>query len=205
MLKAVIFDLCGPLIKIDVNLIDKKLHALGVKSATGYHDLHDAGLIKLYDAGLIAPEEFALRARTILGQELTDEALWTAWNVVVTDFDVRHVATLQRLRARGIKTFLLSNSDVVNAGYFCDFMNDRAGFDFCKECFDALFFSYQLGCRKPDKEIFDKALERIGLEAAEVLFVDDSRKNCAAAELLGLQTHYLADGEEIEDIELLQV
>lgn len=200
MINNIIFDLCGPLITIDVNLIDKRLHELGVRSECGYHDLHDAGLIKVYDAGLISPEDFVAEARKVLGEELTPEVLWDAWNVVVTGFDVRHVETVRQLRTLGIKTFVLSNSDVVNADFFCKYMNAKAGFDFTGECFTEVFFSYQLRCRKPEKAIFEKILRKHGLEASETLFIDDSRKNCLGAEAAGLQTHYLAEGETIEDV-----
>lgn len=200
MIKNVIFDLCGPLITIDVDLIDKALHDCGVPSTTGYHDLHDAGLIKQYDAGLIDPEVFADEARKVLGYNFTDKELWDAWNVVVTGFDVRHVDTVRRLKEQGLKVFLLSNSDVVNAKFFCDYMNTRAGLDFTGECFTELFFSYQLKCRKPEPVIFEKILAKHALKAEETLFVDDSRKNCLAAEQVGLQVHYLAKGEVIEEI-----
>lgn len=200
MIKNVIFDLCGPLITIDVNLIDKRLHELGVRSQTGYHDLHDAGLIKQYDAGLISPEDFASEARKVLGNELTPQVLWDAWNVVVTGFDLTHVGTVRRLKSAGYKTFVLSNSDVVNAEYFCQYMNQHSGMDFTRECFTEVFFSYQLKCRKPDTEIFEKILHKHNLLASETLFIDDSRKNCLGAEKAGLQTHYLANCEQIEDV-----
>lgn len=200
MIKNVIFDLCGPLITIDVDLIDKALHDAGLPSTTGYHDLHDAGLIKLYDAGLITPEDFADRARKVWGYDIDDEKLWDAWNVVVTDFDVRHVETLRRLKERGFKTFLLSNSDIVNAQFFCDFMNRKAGMDFVGEYFTEACFSYQLKCRKPGTEIFEKVLAKHELRADETLFVDDSRKNCKGASEAGLIVHYLAEGECIEDV-----
>jgi putative hydrolase of the HAD superfamily len=40
--------------------------------------------------------------------------------------------------------------------------------------------------RKPEREIFDLALEHIGLPGAECVFIDDVPNNIAAAEQAGL-------------------
>lgn len=196
----IIFDLCGPLIKIDVERINHDLHEYGLPSLRGYHDLHDAGLIKQYDTGLVTPEQFVEQACNVWGYTMSESLIWKAWNNVVYDFDVRHVHTVKSLRNKGMKTFVLSNSDIVNARHFCEFMNQKAGFDFTGDCFDALFFSYQLHCRKPDPEVFRKILELGNLDPQDSLFIDDSRKNCIAAQEVGLRVHHLTDEEQIEDV-----
>ncbi|MEQ9520558.1 MAG: HAD family phosphatase [Parvibaculum sp.] len=43
---------------------------------------------------------------------------------------------------------------------------------------------------KPDREIFDIALSRIGLSAAEVFFIDDTVVNVEAASGLGFHAHH---------------
>lgn len=204
----IIFDLCGPLIQIDVERINSDLHNYGLPSTRGYHDLRDAGLIMQYDSGLIGPEHFASEARKVWGYNLPDELLWKAWNNVVYGFDIRHVDTVRQLKLMGHNTYVLSNSDEVNAKHFCNYMNKHAGFDFTGTCFTELMFSCQLHCRKPNPEIFHKVINRFQLRPSNTLFIDDSRKNCLAAQQAGIPTHYLADGEQIEDvteiIELLQ-
>ncbi|WP_293174549.1 HAD family phosphatase [Oceanithermus sp.] len=76
---------------------------------------------------------------------------------------------------------LLSN----NYPVISDFLRAGEGFD----RFDAVFFSNEEGLKKPDARAFEVALERMGLPAGEVLFVDDHPDNIAAAEDLGLMTH----------------
>lgn len=198
----IIFDLCGPIIKIDITLIDKKLQLYGVKYEQPYLELYRAGLTKQFEAAQITPEAFADAARRTLAADFTDEQLWEAWNSLVVDFDPAHVETVGRLRDRGFRTYILSNSDVVNAEFFRDDLNRRAGFDFAGNCFNEMMFSCQLGCRKPSPEIFQKVLERHHLRAAETLFVDDCEKHCLGAASVGLQTHWLHNGETIENLEI---
>jgi len=76
---------------------------------------------------------------------------------------------------------LLSN----NYPVISDVLRTHEGFD----RFDAVFFSNEEGLKKPDARAFEVALERMGLPAGEVLFVDDHPDNIAAAEALGLMTH----------------
>ena len=59
--------------------------------------------------------------------------------------------------------------------------------------FEAFFSSCYLGVRKPAERIFRIALDILGLEPAEALFVDDRRENVAAARMVGLRA-VLAQG-----------
>ncbi|HYO17422.1 MAG TPA: HAD-IA family hydrolase, partial [Dermatophilaceae bacterium] len=54
------------------------------------------------------------------------------------------------------------------------------------EMFDAVVISGEVGMRKPEPEIFELALDRIGLPAGECVFVDDMAHNVVAAERAGL-------------------
>jgi putative hydrolase of the HAD superfamily len=61
------------------------------------------------------------------------------------------------------------------------------------EVFDAVVDSAWVGVRKPDREIYEVALERIGLPAPDVVFVDDVDLNVAAAAALGMRTVHFSD------------
>lgn len=62
--------------------------------------------------------------------------------------------------------------------------------------FKEKIISGDVGVRKPDKEIFVYALEKIGCKPQECIFVDNSVKNLLVAEELGIQTIlFNRDGE----------
>ena len=82
---------------------------------------------------------------------------------------------LTRARAAGIRTALLSNS----------WGNEYDRSDW-HEMFDAVVISGEVGMRKPERGIFELVLDRIGLPAAECVFVDDMAHNIVAAEQAGL-------------------
>lgn len=201
MIKNIIFDLCGPIITIDLEVMNKRFKELGVSVDRPYHKLYDAGLTKRYEAGLIGTGEFCDEVRQILDCSLSNEEIYDAWNTLITEFKPEHIALLKELKAK-YRTFLLSNSDVVNAKFFCDYMNERAGFDFVGECFDEVFFSCDLKDRKPSPAVFQHILDKHHLKADETMVIDDCRKHCEGAAQTGVRTHFLQRGEDICDLGL---
>ena len=70
------------------------------------------------------------------------------------------------------------------------------------EIFEVVVDSGFVGCRKPDREIYDLTLERMGdLKPAECLFIDDTDVNCDAARELGMSAvHYTHNEQAIPEI-----
>jgi len=90
---------------------------------------------------------------------------------------------IRELRDRGIRTSLLSNSWGAHDGYPRHLFN---------ELFDDVVISGEVGMRKPEQRIFELARTRLGLPAAECVFVDDVAGNISAAQALGfLAVHHV--------------
>jgi putative hydrolase of the HAD superfamily len=84
------------------------------------------------------------------------------------------------LRARGMRTGLLTN----NAIEFGPFWRPLLPLD---ELFDDVVDSCEVGCRKPDEQIFHLALSRLGVEPTRTVFIDDAVGNVEGARRAGLQ------------------
>lgn len=54
------------------------------------------------------------------------------------------------------------------------------------DLFKETFASGEVGLRKPDAAFYDLVLQRVGLSARDVFFVDDKRENVEAAQALGI-------------------
>jgi epoxide hydrolase-like predicted phosphatase len=91
-------------------------------------------------------------------------------------------ALVEDLRAAGVRVGLLSNS---------------WGNTYPRERIDALFdpvvISGEVGMRKPLAPIYELALERLGIPAGRVLFIDDAEPNILGARRVGLQAFLHAD------------
>jgi putative hydrolase of the HAD superfamily len=64
------------------------------------------------------------------------------------------------------------------------------------EIFEIVVDSAFVGMRKPDAEIYELTLERLGVPAAESLFLDDIEINCEAARALGMTAVHFRDNEQ---------
>ncbi|MBQ3579931.1 MAG: HAD-IA family hydrolase [Bacteroidales bacterium] len=195
----IIFDLCGPIITLDIELMNRRFHDYGVTVEKPYQTLRDEGLTKRYEAGLVSTVDFISQVRVILDCPLSDSQILDAWNTIIVEFPHRHIELLQRLKDR-YKIFLLSNSDETNAAYFKEYMKHSAGFDILNDCFDEVFFSCDLHDRKPSPSVFQHIVDKHHLMPSETLVVDDCKVHCEGAASVGLQTHWLVLGEDICDL-----
>jgi HAD superfamily hydrolase (TIGR01509 family) len=96
------------------------------------------------------------------------------------------VETLRELRARGLRTGLITvcSEDTVDVWAETPF----AGL------FDAEVFSCSCGWRKPDPRIYARALDQLGVEAADAIFVGDGANDeLAGAERVGMRLAGTAD------------
>ncbi|WP_309617205.1 HAD-IA family hydrolase [Salinibacterium sp.] len=56
---------------------------------------------------------------------------------------------------------------------------------------DNILVSYMLGIRKPEPELFARALDRFGASASSTFFADDSAENIAGARSVGITGYHL--------------
>jgi len=98
---------------------------------------------------------------------------------------------LERIRTR-YRVAFLSNSNEVHAE---DIPKKFAAL-FQKD--DRFIFSHRFKVAKPDPEIFRRALEVLGAQPGQVIFVDDLLENVIAARAVGLQAYQFSDSETLK-------
>ena len=95
------------------------------------------------------------------------------------------IGAVRAARKGGIKTGLITNS--WGLGIY-----ERAPTDL----FDETVISGDVGLHKPQPEIYELACERLGVEPADCVFVDDLRENVAGAEAVGMEAILHRDSAE---------
>jgi len=111
---------------------------------------------------------------------LYDDAL-RVWLTIVPQVEVREVVSA--LRADGVRCYLATNQTEHRGRY----MAEHLGYD---DLLDGAFWSYELRAAKPDPVFFTAVLDRLDLDAADVLFVDDNLRNVEAARSVGLAAEH---------------
>ena len=64
------------------------------------------------------------------------------------------------------------------------------------EIFETVVDSGFVGCRKPEAQIYELTLERIGMAAESCLFIDDLPHNCEGAQKAGMSAVHFRDNEQ---------
>jgi putative hydrolase of the HAD superfamily len=108
--------------------------------------------------------------------------------------DEEMLAAVARARSGGIRTGLISNS----------WGTRRYDREQLAELFDGVVISGEIGIRKPAPEIYQLGAERIGLDPAACVFVDDLPFNLKPAAELGMATvHHTSSEQTIPELEQL--
>ncbi len=134
--------------------------------------------------GTAGPEEADARIEALIELDVTS---WTAYREPVWELAAA-------AHDGGLRTAILSNG-------VPEIMARVARERPLGEVFDAVIVSCEVGCAKPDRAIFALTLERLGVSAAESLFVDDRLENVEAARQYGLQTLHF---DEVAGVEALR-
>ncbi len=197
MIDAVVFDVGNVLIEFDPRNILAKLfpgdEAQGVR--------RDMMQLLFRDPIWLAMDRGTVTMETVAEQfaqrypHLTDEMnlLLNRWTEQVQPIS-QSIELLKRLKERGYKVYALTNF----AGK--PFEQVKRRYDFF-ELFDGCVVSAEEYLLKPDLEIYRRLLERYGLTAEKVLFIDDSVANVEAAMYLGMQAHvFKNDTRPIEEM-----
>ncbi|MBY0357591.1 MAG: HAD family phosphatase [Candidatus Obscuribacterales bacterium] len=111
-----------------------------------------------------------------------DNLSWSKPNEIMTDWVVK-------IKGQGCSTAILSNMPLAIRQYLqkhCSWL----------PAFDHSTYSCDIGCIKPDSQIYEHALAGLGLEPEQVLFLDDRQENIEAARSLGMHSILFVDAKK---------
>lgn len=171
-IQCVIFDVGGVLLTLGEHALRQEIaERFGLKSV---------------------PPEYESFVPAIQRGEITETEVWSrlAGREVECDFFeelfIKHfppnrevIELAAELRGMGLRTAILSNTERTHGSAM-----RRMGFI---KGFSPVFFSYEIGRRKPEREVYTYVLEQLELPPERVAYVDDIAEYIEAAERLGIR------------------
>ncbi|KQO06343.1 hypothetical protein ASF06_14760 [Agreia sp. Leaf244] len=142
------------------------------------------------DAGTLSIRQYWLEIARHAGVDFSEsriQQLWIAdyrsWLSVNPDtYDV-----LLALREGGTRMALLSNAGFDFGGYF---RHGPMG-----SLFERVFVSAEMGRLKPEQAIYQEVLDELGIEAGDMIFIDNKAVNIDGAAALGIDGHVFTTAE----------
>ena len=193
MLPHLLFDFGGVIIDIDYARTPEALRRLSrTASLAEFGQASQAALFDQIETGHITPTEFRAGLRQHYDLDASDEEIDQAWSALLLDVPAERLALIGELRRQGHQTALLSNTNQLHI----EEVNRRLALQYgfkngIADCLDRVFYSQEVGHRKPGEEIFHHALREMNWQPADTLFIEDSPQHIATARRLGLRVLHL--------------
>ena len=199
MIKAIIFDYGNVIHKWDNDIFLKEFVKLSGKDYNCVVDIiFGQGLHDKLEAGEILNITFFKKIKDGLNLKITQDEFFKLFSSKLFKKVETTISLIKKLK-KNYKVTLLSNTNKI------DFDNVIKRFELFP-LFDAVTLSFEVGHRKPDKEIFFDALKKLNLKPNECVFIDDIKEYSDAASKLGMHgIHYTSHENLIKELKKLNV
>lgn len=188
-IKNIVFDLGGVLVDIDIERSKRAFRDLEMPQIAGLIDAyHPAEIFARLERGEISFGQTCDEIRRSTGHpEVSDEQLAHAYTSMIVDVPETRISTVDELRRRGFRTYILSNNNPASMSVIRDLFA-RSGRPM-ESYFDRMYISYEMGMLKPSEVIFRQMIADSGMRPEETLFIDDAQKNVETARELGFAVY----------------
>ena len=196
-IKNIIFDLGGVILNLDYSKTDKEFHKLGLNNFSKlYGKKKQSKIFDDFEKGRFSAEKFIFLIKQSENLKVKDSDFINAWNAMLLEIPKERMEFIKRLK-KDYNIYLLSNTNEIHIKKFeADLRKNNWLRDF-QDCFDQVYYSSNMGMRKPDYDCFNKVLEDHNLKAHETLFIDDSLQHIEGAKKVGINAYLLNKEDSI--------
>lgn len=200
----VVFDFGNVLLDIDLNKTIDAFVKLGVnKIDPAKVHPHNSGAFLLLEKGQISTEQFcdAIREMSNNATQIDNQQILDAWNEMLLPYDYGRFEMVKMLIKSGFKVFLLSNTNKPHHDFFEAVFNaENPWGETFKDQFDDVFYSDEMGMRKPDVEIYEAVQSSLTLDPRKTIFIDDNAPNLDAPKALDWHVFHLAVPTKVDSL-----
>ena len=199
-IKVIFFDIGGVLLDIHPDKMFNCISSITDVSFEKVKSSFPEGGHDIYEKGQMTNQEWFQTFKIALSNNsyLTENKFWDAWAMILGK-ETKVIDILSDLK-KYYKVWLLSNT---NPKHISDELDSKYVFP---HLVDGAIYSYNVGLRKPNKEIYLKACELAEVKPKESVFIDDLSENIYGAKKVGLNgIHYKSIEILKDDLKLLGI
>lgn len=186
--KLVVFDLGNVLFTFSV---DRAFDFWAAKTGESAELLksrfvHDE-MYDLHEKGKITTLQYFHHVTAMLKISLSENEFLDGWNDILMHPIMPSFEVVRNVKQKGIRTAVLSNTNYPHTVI----LKEKYGSLFAS--FNGIFFSNDIGFRKPEKDSFLHVINSLGAETDNSLMIDDLKENIIGAADIGMNTLHLED------------
>lgn len=199
-IKAFLFDLGGVIYHINpdltANLFQKKI---GKDFISFLSKAEEEDIFNKFEIGEISSNYFLSRLSEISDGKLLPNEIKTIWNKMLINIPTQHLVSLKRLSLQK-PIYLLSNTNEIHVDFISRQLKNIGMYDLYHDVFTKVYYSHEIGCRKPNPDAFQFVLNDCGFKPEEICFIDDKLENIDAAQKMGINTHLFPFNSDLTKI-----
>ena len=197
-IKHIIFDLGNVILNIEYQKTINEFNKIGIKDASVFYSQSiQQEIFNLLETGKISELYFLIEINKLC-PKASHKQILSAWNALILDLPQKRISLINNLKS-SFSTYLLSNTNVIHINEIKKKIGVKKYNSFYN-LFNKVYYSHEIGLRKPNPEAFNIILNENDLNVNEVLFIDDSIQHIKTAKKLGIKTYHLTKDESIEAI-----
>lgn len=188
--KLLLFDLGGVVLNVESDrLVHQLAQVLGRSFDTVQNAIYHRELLLPLELGRISPEQYYEGLKGMLPLPWTYQQFVRGWNDILCE-NVDVISILRRLHGRH-KLIALTNTNVLHLAHIkTQFASLSVFEDWIASC--------EVGFRKPDREIYQLAVERAGVQPGAAVYIDDRPELVEAGRAAGLTAIRFETGGQLE-------
>ena len=196
MIKAIVFDIGGVLIDLDVpRCIRAFQDRMGFARITELLDpCHQKGIYGDLEQGILDADHFRDLILAVSRPGCKRSDVDECMGQLLSGVNPRTAAVVNGLKGR-YQLYLASNNNPISMPR-CEACLAANGLD-VNATFQGRFVSSDLKLLKPSRAFYLAVISGIGLPAQEILFIDDSQANVQAARETGMQARLFVPGSDL--------
>ncbi|MCX5707261.1 MAG: HAD family phosphatase [Candidatus Omnitrophica bacterium] len=193
-IKAIVFDLGNVLVDFDHTIAAKRIASFCTKTPEEIFKLFfSSDITGLFEEGKLAPEEFFLKVKEMLGLKLSYQGFVPIWNeIFYLSPQNRLVYSLANSLRADYKVALISNINILHYEYL---KKHYPVFN----VFYKVFTSCDLKAVKPNPLIYQKMLVELEVSAESTFYTDDRIDLVQSARELGIKSFLFRGIRELKE------